>query len=192
MGLSDNLLLVPLTPPLAPGTNIRLLTLEPSRYFNSGIRCLLIELSFNRARGGYEALSYVRGSQIWDLKITCNDRLFYVTNHELLAGLAIIEKERKSTLLMGRCDLHWSIVECGAGTPSGANRRNVIVCEQCHYLAWRTVTGNQKGIPTCSQLLMSHTSSQESKNSHWCVLKNTSMDSSNTWFCLWLTVACGK
>lgn len=44
---------------LEPGRRIRYITLEPSRDFNSMIRCRLIESSLDEARGVYEALSYV-------------------------------------------------------------------------------------------------------------------------------------
>jgi hypothetical protein len=71
--------------PLAPGTNIRILALEPSHDFNSDIRCRLIQLALDEARGGYDALSYVWGSPICNLKIICNDRPFYVTTNCLLA-----------------------------------------------------------------------------------------------------------
>ncbi|PVH70086.1 HET-domain-containing protein, partial [Cadophora sp. DSE1049] len=71
--------------PLAPGRNIRLLALEPSGDINSEIRCRLIEPSLDEARGAYEALSYVWGSQIFDHKIICNDKPFYITTNCFLA-----------------------------------------------------------------------------------------------------------
>jgi Heterokaryon incompatibility protein (HET) len=84
--------------PLAPGRNIRMLALEPSRDFNSDIRCRLIERSLDEAQGGYEALSYVWGSQIYDAKITCNDRSFDVTTNCLLA-LRYLRKRAKVRFL---------------------------------------------------------------------------------------------
>lgn len=84
--------------PLAPGEHIRILALEPSRDFNSDIRCRLIEPSLEEARGGYEALSYVWGSQACDLEITCNNRPFYVTTNCLLA-LRYLRKKAKARFL---------------------------------------------------------------------------------------------
>jgi hypothetical protein len=78
--------------------SIRILALEPSRDFNSDIRCRVIESSLNGALGVYEALSYVWGSQICDLKITCNDRPFYVTTNCLLA-LRYLRKKAKIRFL---------------------------------------------------------------------------------------------
>ncbi|KAH7372105.1 heterokaryon incompatibility protein-domain-containing protein, partial [Cadophora sp. MPI-SDFR-AT-0126] len=80
--------------PLAPGNNIRLLALEPSRDFNSDIRCRLTEPSLNEARGRYEALSYVWGSQTFDHKIICNDSPFYVTTNCMLALRYLRKKVR--------------------------------------------------------------------------------------------------
>jgi hypothetical protein len=84
--------------PLAPGRNIRVLELKPSLNFNSEIKCRLTERPLDKARGRYEALSYVWGSEDSDFKITCNDKPFYVTAN---CGLALryLRKKAKSRLL---------------------------------------------------------------------------------------------
>lgn len=84
--------------PLAPGANIRILALEPSRDFNSDIRCRLIESSLDEARGRYEALSYVWGSQTGDREIYCNDKPYHVTTNCLLA-LRYLRRKAKARSL---------------------------------------------------------------------------------------------